>query len=174
MKPNTGALMVTNAISMQEWTCRKEILLSQKYSSTLRQSSASTRIQKTGILENEKFTWFLSFTLYWGRKSVSTIGCDKQNNNRDRSLVSIAKTTELAFKGDPGTVKGVSMDRRFFPVYIKHYLFYFDYTESSKNLYTRSLRRGCWRVLWSYVVEETGEPGENHRPWTGDHHPVTC
>ena len=23
--------------------------------------------------------------------------------------------------------------------------------------------------MWSNVVEETGEPGENHRTWTGDH-----
>ena len=43
MKPNTGALMVTKAIIMQERTCRKEILLSQKYMSILRQSKASTK-----------------------------------------------------------------------------------------------------------------------------------
>ena len=42
MKPNIGAPMVTNA-TMQEWTCRKEILLSQKYISTLRQGKASTK-----------------------------------------------------------------------------------------------------------------------------------
>ena len=29
-------------------------------------------------------------------------------------------------------------------------------------------------VMWSNVVEETGEPGENHRTWTGDHYPATC
>ena len=28
--------------------------------------------------------------------------------------------------------------------------------------------------MWSNVVEETGEPGENHRTWTGDHYPATC
>ena len=28
--------------------------------------------------------------------------------------------------------------------------------------------------MWSNVVEETGEPGENHRAWTGDHYPATC
>ena len=27
--------------------------------------------------------------------------------------------------------------------------------------------------MWSNVVEETGEPGENHRTWTGDHYPAT-
>ena len=43
MKSNNGALMVTNAITVQEWTCRKETLLSQKYVSTLRQSKASTK-----------------------------------------------------------------------------------------------------------------------------------
>ena len=25
-----------------------------------------------------------------------------------------------------------------------------------------------------YVVEETVEPRENHRPWKGDHYPATC
>ena len=29
-------------------------------------------------------------------------------------------------------------------------------------------------VMWSNVVEETGEPGENHRVWTGDHYSATC
>ena len=29
-------------------------------------------------------------------------------------------------------------------------------------------------VLWLYVVEETVEPVENHRPWAGDNYPVTC
>ena len=28
--------------------------------------------------------------------------------------------------------------------------------------------------MWSIMVEETGEPGENHQPWMGDHHPATC
>ena len=28
--------------------------------------------------------------------------------------------------------------------------------------------------MWSYVVGETREPGENHRPLTGDHNPATC
>ena len=28
--------------------------------------------------------------------------------------------------------------------------------------------------MWSNVVEETGEPGENHQTWTGDHYPATC
>ena len=28
--------------------------------------------------------------------------------------------------------------------------------------------------MWSNVVEETGEPGENHRTWTGDHYPAIC
>ena len=36
------------------------------------------------------------------------MGCDQQNNNRDCALFSIAKATELAFKGGPGTVRGVS------------------------------------------------------------------
>ena len=36
------------------------------------------------------------------------MGCDQQNNNRDCALFSIANATELAFKGGPGTVRGVS------------------------------------------------------------------
>ena len=53
---------------------------------------------------------------------------------------------------------------------LNFYLFYFNYKESSLNLFTRSRRRGCWR----YVVKRGGEPGENHRTWTGDHYPATC
>ena len=30
-----------------------------------------------------------------------------------------------------------------------------------------------WR-MWSYVVDEIGEPVENCWPWTGDHYPATC
>ena len=36
------------------------------------------------------------------------MGCDQQNNNRDCALFSVANATELAFKGGPGTVRGVS------------------------------------------------------------------
>ena len=36
------------------------------------------------------------------------MSCDQQNNNRDCALFSIANATELAFKGGPGTVRGVS------------------------------------------------------------------
>ena len=28
--------------------------------------------------------------------------------------------------------------------------------------------------MWSKVMEETGEPGQNHRPWMGDQYFVTC
>ena len=31
----------------------------------------------------------------------------------------------------------------------------------------------CWHNVVN-MVEETGESGENHRPWMGDHYPVTC
>ena len=44
--------------------------------------------------------------------------CDQQNNDRDCGLFSTATATELAFKGDPGTVSGDSTDCRWFPVYI--------------------------------------------------------
>ena len=54
-----------------------------------------------------------------GDERVSVpFGCDQQNNNIDCSLCSIASATELAFKGNPGTVSGVSTDRRCYPVYI--------------------------------------------------------
>ena len=43
---------------------------------------------------------------------------DQQNNNRDWGLFPIANATDLAFNGGPSTVRGVSMDRRCFPVYI--------------------------------------------------------
>ena len=46
------------------------------------------------------------------------MGCDQQNNDKDCGLFSIANATQFAFKWDPGTVKGVSTDRRCFPVYI--------------------------------------------------------
>ena len=36
------------------------------------------------------------------------MGCDQQNNYRDCTLFSIANAIELAFKGGPGTVTGVS------------------------------------------------------------------
>ena len=36
------------------------------------------------------------------------MSCDQQNNNRHCALFSIANATELAFKGGPGTVRGVS------------------------------------------------------------------
>ena len=30
------------------------------------------------------------------------------------------------------------------------------------------------RLVWSYLVEETGVVIGNHRPWTGNHYPATC
>ena len=92
--------------------CHKNILL--PWDRARRQQ----RIQTTIVLWNEQFTWFLSITLHWLWKSVITIGCDQQNNNKDCGPFSIANATELAFKGNPGTGRGVSTDRRCFPVYI--------------------------------------------------------
>ena len=110
MKPITGPLMVTNAIIMQERTFRKEILLSQKYISILRQS-INKEVRKQVFF---KMNSSLGSHIILGR----TKGCDQQKNNRDFGLFSIAIATELAFKGDPGTVSGVSTDRRCFPMYI--------------------------------------------------------
>ena len=46
LEPNTGALMVTNAKTMREWKCRKEIPLFLPLDRVRRQQ----RIQKTGFL----------------------------------------------------------------------------------------------------------------------------
>ena len=42
-KPKTGALMAIYGTTIQEWTCQREILLSQKYTSILRQNKVSTK-----------------------------------------------------------------------------------------------------------------------------------
>ena len=55
---------------------------------------------------------------YIGGERTSVPYCDQQNNNRDLGLFPIANATDLAFNGGPSTVRGVSMDRRCFPVYI--------------------------------------------------------
>ena len=47
-------------------------------------------------------------------------------------------------------------------------------TQKAQNTYRHVLEGADVGVLWSYVVEKTGEPGENHRPLTGDHYPATC
>ena len=47
-------------------------------------------------------------------------------------------------------------------------------TQKAQRTYRRVLEGADVGVLWSYVVEETGEPGENHRPWMGEHYPATC
>ena len=92
MKPNTCALVVTHAITMQERTpcCHKNIFLPWD------RARHQQIFKKTGLLWNEQFTWFLSFTLYWGWKNVKTIGCEQQNNNC--GLFSIANATELEVK----------------------------------------------------------------------------
>ena len=46
--------------------------------------------------------------------------------------------------------------------------------QKAQRTYKRVLEGADVGYLRSYVVEETGEPGENHRPWTGDHYPATC
>ena len=45
-------------------------------------------------------------------------------------------------------------------------------TQKPHRTYKRVLEGADVGVLWSYMVEETGEPGENHRPWTG--RPLPC
>ena len=44
-------------------------------------------------------------------------------------------------------------------------------TQKAQRTYRRVLKGADVGLLWSYMVEETGE---NHRPWTGDHYPATC
>ena len=46
--------------------------------------------------------------------------------------------------------------------------------QKAQRTYRRALEGAGVCVLWSYMVEETGEAGENHRPWADDHYPVTC
>ena len=38
-------------------------------------------------------------------------------------------------------------------------------TRKAQRTYIRVLEGADVGVLWSYLVEETGEPGVNHRPW---------
>ena len=42
--------------------------------------------RKQALFKNEQFTWFLSFTLYCGWKSVSAKGSAQQNNNHYANL----------------------------------------------------------------------------------------
>ena len=46
-----------------------------------------------------------------------------------------------------------------------------SWSETPKTGFLRT--RLILKRLWAYVVEETGEPEENYRPWTGDHYPAT-
>ena len=57
---------------------------------------------------------------------------------------------------------------------IQTYLFHFDYTESSTELIDACSKARMLTFLCSIVVEETGEPGENYRPWIDDHCLSTC
>ena len=45
-------------------------------------------------------------------------------------------------------------------------------TQRAKKTFTRILKGADVDILWSYVVEETGEPGENHCPLDG--RPLPC
>ena len=47
-------------------------------------------------------------------------------------------------------------------------------TQTAQRTYRCILESADVGVLWSYIVEETGELRENHPPWTGDHYPATC
>ena len=51
------------------------------------------------------------------------MGCDQQNNNRDCALFSIENATELAYKGGPGTVRGVPTTAVLSGVYALWYLY---------------------------------------------------
>ena len=71
MKPNTGARMVSNALTMQEWTCRKEILLSQKYTFTLRQQGVNKEFKQQFFFEmNSSLGSFLLHYIGNGRVSL--------------------------------------------------------------------------------------------------------
>ena len=46
-------------------------------------------------------------------------------------------------------------------------------TQKALRTYRRVLEGADVGVLWSSWWK-TGEPGGNHRHWTGDHYPATC
>ena len=46
-------------------------------------------------------------------------------------------------------------------------------TQKAHGTYIHVLEGADVGVLWSNVTEGTGEPGENHQTWTGDHYPAT-
>ena len=52
------------------------------------------------------------------------------------------------------------------------YLTSITHVQKAQRTYICILEGADVGVLWSYVVEETGEPGENHLPWTGEHDPA--
>ena len=53
-------------------------------------------------------------------------------------------------------------------------IYYTSIIQKAQRTYRHVLEGTDVGVLWSYVMEETGEHGENHQPWTGDHYPATC
>ena len=55
-----------------------------------------------------------------------------------------------------------------------NFIYFTSITQKAHWTYIRVLEGADVGVMWSNVVEETGEPGENHRTWTGDHYPATC
>ena len=66
MKPNTGARMVTNALTMQEWTCRKEILLSQKiYFYLETEQGVNKEFKQQFFFEMNSSLGSFLFTLHW-------------------------------------------------------------------------------------------------------------
>ena len=54
---------------------------------------------------------------------------------------------------------------------LKHYLFNFDYTESSNSLWTCSRKRGCWRSL---IIPGGGNRRTRGIPPTLDRRPLPC
>ena len=54
------------------------------------------------------------------------------------------------------------------------FIYFTSITQKARWTYIRVLEGADVGVKWSNVAEETGEPGENHQTWTGDHYPATC
>ena len=54
------------------------------------------------------------------------------------------------------------------------FIYFTSIIQKAHGTYIRVLEGADVGVMWSNVVEKTGQPRENHRAWSGDHYPATC
>ena len=55
-----------------------------------------------------------------------------------------------------------------------NFIYFTLITQTAQRTYGHVLVNADIGVSWSCMAEETGVPLENHRPWMGDHYPITC